>query len=97
MPSVAYFGAWDGIMYAVDPSTGDIKWKYQAVDNDTNTAAQIRATPAVHGSVVHFPAGRALYALDASTGQPNWILQTNQVMYTSPTVAPDGNFTNAWP
>ena len=45
--SVAYFGAWDGILYAVDAATGNVKWKYQAIDQDTQTAAQIRATPAV--------------------------------------------------
>jgi outer membrane protein assembly factor BamB len=91
-PAVAYFGAWDGIMYALDPNSGAVKWKYQAMDADTATAAQIRATPAVSGdgSVVHFPAGRALYALDAATGKEKWVLQTVQVMYTSPTVAPDG-------
>ena len=89
---VAYFGAWDGIVYAVDPATGAIKWQYQAMDVDSKTTAQIRATPAVSsdGRVVHFPAGRALYALDATTGKEQWVLQTNQVMYTSPTIAPDG-------
>ena len=65
-----YVGAWDGCVYAFDTVTGERKWKYQAMDADSGTTAQVRATPAVSadGNVIHFPAGRALYALDAATG-----------------------------
>jgi outer membrane protein assembly factor BamB len=88
----AYVGGWDGRVYAFDPSTGAVRWRYQATDADSHTAAQIRATPALSpdGSVVHFPAGRALYAVNASTGTELWVLQTNQTVYTSPVVAADG-------
>ena len=69
-PETGYVGAWDGCVYAFDTMSGKHKWKYQAMDKDSGTKAQVRATPAVSvdGTVVHFPAGRALYALDAATG-----------------------------
>jgi hypothetical protein len=44
---LAFVGAWDGCLYAFDPATGKISWKFQAIDADTNTNAQIRATPAL--------------------------------------------------
>ena len=69
-PQTGYVGAWDGYVYAFDTVSGKIKWKFQAMDADSGTKAQVRATPAVSadGNVIHFPAGRALYALDAATG-----------------------------
>ena len=90
--AMAFVGAWDGVMYAFVPTTGKIVWKYLATDADTNTSAQIRATPALSpdGSALYFPAGRALYAVDAATGTLQWVHQTKQVVYTSPTVAADG-------
>ena len=64
----------------------------QVADNDTNTAAQIRATLALSrdGTLAFFPAGRALYAVDTAKGELRWAVQTEQVVYTSPTVAQDG-------
>lgn len=60
----AFVGAWDGCIYAFDPLRGIIHWTYQAMDSDTNTRAQIRATPALSkdDSTLYFPAGRSLYA-----------------------------------
>ena len=68
---LAFVGAWDGCLYALEPSSGKISWKFQAMDADTGTHAQIRATPALSkdGATVYFPAGRAMYAVDASSGK----------------------------
>jgi hypothetical protein len=69
-PQTGYVGAWDGCVYAFDTASGKHIWKYQAMDVDSGTKAQVRATPAMSadGTVIHFPAGRAFYALDAATG-----------------------------
>ena len=90
--AAGFVGGWDGRVYCFDPLSGKIAWQYQVLDNDTNTAAQIRATPALSrdGALVFFPAGRALYAVGAATGDLRWAVQTAQVVYTSPTVAGDG-------
>lgn len=89
---IAYVGAWDGCIYAFNPLTGTVLWKFQAIDADSNTKAQIRATPALtlDGKTLHFPAGRALYAIDATNGTIKWYRQTKQVVYSSPTLVPDG-------
>lgn len=89
---VGYVGGWDGVVYAFNPATGEIHWKFQAIDEDTNTSAQIRATPALShdGATLHFPAGRAMYAVDAASGKLRWLVQTKQVIYSSPTINKDG-------
>lgn len=76
-------------MYAFNSTTGKISWKFQAIDADSGTNAQVRAV-SKDGGTAHFSAGRALYALDAATGKLKWAVQTKQVMYTSPAIAPDG-------
>ena len=75
-----------------NPATGDIHWEFQAIDEDTNTSAQIRATPALShdGTTLHFPAGRAMYAVDAASGKLRWCVQTKQVIYSSPAINKDG-------
>jgi len=61
-----YVGGGDGAVYALDLSTGHVRWR-------AATGGRVRAAPAVAGGTVY--AGScdgSLYALDAATGKPRW-------------------------
>ena len=67
---LAYVGATDGYMYAVDTETGDLRWKFQ-------TRSRIASSAAVANGVVYFLSyDGKFYALDASTGRARWIFRT---------------------
>ena len=61
-----YVAALDSSLYALELSTGKLKWKYRAQD-------EIKSSPAVSNGVVYFgdEAG-AFHAVDASTGKLLW-------------------------
>lgn len=63
---VAYFGAWNGRLYAVDVRTGRQRWAFQA-------AAEVKGGAAVAGGRIVFGdyAGN-VYALDPRTGVERW-------------------------
>lgn len=80
---VLFFGSGDGHIYAVDQTTGAVKWKYL-------TGARVRTTPAVSGGTVF--AGSfdgAMYALDRATGNLKWKHQTGAPVQSSPSIAGD--------
>jgi outer membrane protein assembly factor BamB len=64
------FGGADGVLYAVDPGTGAVKWR-------ARTNGRIRGTPAVLDGRVFIGAfdGR-VYAFDLQTGGPLWRYET---------------------
>lgn len=67
-----YFGSGDNHVYAVDASTGALKWKFKTGD-------VVHASPAVSDGVVYvggFDAG--FYALDGTTGALLWKFQTER-------------------
>ena len=69
---VVYFGSGDGNVYALDPNSGRVKWKF-------GTGDVVHASPALAegtifiGSWDHF-----LYALDAATGKEKWRFKTGE-------------------
>ena len=76
-----YFGAMNGIMYAVDALTGDNKWDYA-------TAGPILASAGYDNGVLVFGSmdGR-IYGLDADTGTYKWDYPTGAGINTPPVIA----------
>jgi outer membrane protein assembly factor BamB len=67
---VVYFGSGDHHVYALNASTGTLKWKFAAGD-------VVHASPAVADKVVYIGSwDRNLYALNADTGAVIWTFQT---------------------
>lgn len=61
-----YFGTEDGVVYALDQNTGDIKWQ-------TAVVSEVIAAPAIDaGVVVVNTVSGALMGLDASSGEVLW-------------------------
>jgi outer membrane protein assembly factor BamB len=75
-PAVAngavYFGSGDGNVYALDASTGSLKWKFQ-------TGNVVHASPAVADGLVFIGSWDTyFYALDANTGSEKWKFKTGE-------------------
>jgi len=67
-----FFGSGDHHVYAVDATTGKLKWKYLTGD-------VVHASPAVANGMVYVGSFDAFfYALDAATGSPVWKFQTGR-------------------
>lgn len=66
-----------GSVYAMDASTGALKWKI-------HVSEQIESTPALHNGQLYVGSNdHHLYALDAATGEERWKFRTdNQVLST---------------
>jgi outer membrane protein assembly factor BamB len=80
---IAYAGALDGRMFAVDARTGDVAWTFDA-------AAAIRQPAAIASGKVFFGSeDMVLHALDAQTGRELW--RTERGHFTGQ------SFRNTWP
>jgi outer membrane protein assembly factor BamB len=67
---IVYFGSGDHHVYAVDASSGALRWKFE-------TGNVVHASPAVADGVVYIGSwDRNLYALNAATGALIWKFQT---------------------
>ena len=67
--STVYFGSLDHNLYALDATTGQKKWVFEA-------SGQIVATPLVLGGIVYIGSlDNKLYAVDAGTGEPKWVFE----------------------
>ncbi len=80
---LAYVGAWNGRLYAVDVETGRPEWEYQG-------PAEIKGSAALAGGLVVFGdyAGR-VHALDPATGAERWTYRGGQRFYGGPAVSGD--------
>ena len=67
---MVYVGSNDGYVYALDASSGSLKWKYKTGDS-------VASSPAVSGGVVYVGSHDGyVYALDASSGNLKWKYKT---------------------
>src|SRR5690606_31744491 len=81
---VAYLGALDGYLYAVEAATGQLKWKFEA-------DKPVLSSPAVAGNLVYFGSGLNvedtdgghLFAVEAATGQEKWRFKTGGTVISS--------------
>jgi eukaryotic-like serine/threonine-protein kinase len=86
-----YFGSGDGNVYALDSSSGALKWAFQTGD-------VVHASPAVGDGLVFVGSWDTyFYAIDAGTGQEKWRFKTgedpaihNQVGIQSSAAVADG-------
>jgi eukaryotic-like serine/threonine-protein kinase len=86
-----YFGSGDGNVYALDASTGSLKWKFQTGD-------VVHASPAISDGKLYIGSWDSyFYALDALTGKELWRFKTeedpeihNQVGIQSSATVTDG-------
>ena len=71
----------DGVLYAVDSSTGNLRWRVPVGD------ALVAGTPAVAGDVVYVAAqGHGLMALDVHSGASLWKIDTQLPVRAAPIV-----------
>jgi outer membrane protein assembly factor BamB len=64
-----YFGSGDGNLYALDATTGDLKWEFKTGD-------VVHASPAFADGVVYVGSWDSyFYAVDAATGKERWRFQ----------------------
>jgi polyvinyl alcohol dehydrogenase (cytochrome) len=68
---VAYFGDWQGTVWAVDAKTGKDIWNVKI------GGGFIVGAPAVNGDAVYVSNGATLYRLDKKTGAERWKVVTN--------------------
>lgn len=88
---VVYFGSGDNYLYAVDASTGELRWKFKTGD-------VVHASPAVVNGVVFVGSWDSyFYAVDAKNGKEKWrfhggedALIHNQVGFQSSPAVVDG-------
>src|SRR5450631_620686 len=65
-----YFGSGDGNVYALDTTTGNLKWKFQTGDI-------VHASPAIADGLLFIGSWDSyFYALDAATGKEKWRFKT---------------------
>jgi len=79
-----YVGARDGFLYAIDASTGQLRWRFDHKISWVNTS------PAVHDGVVYAGSsdGQFVQAVHAATGEEIWRAKSG-VTWSSPAVAGD--------
>lgn len=64
---ILYFGALDGLIYSINPESGQIIWKY-------DTKAEITSQPLVYNGILYSLNGaNSLFSLDAKTGRQLWV------------------------
>jgi outer membrane protein assembly factor BamB len=88
---VVYFGSGDGNVYALDATTGDLRWKFKTGD-------VVHASPAFSNGVVFVGSWDSyFYAVDAKTGKERWRFHAgedplihNQVGFQSSPAVVDG-------
>lgn len=81
-----YEGSGDGKLYAINGSSGAIKWTYNTGSSEVGTSPAIGAN-----GIVYFGAGDgSLYAVDSTTGAKRWSYPTNGRLRSSPNIESDG-------
>jgi outer membrane protein assembly factor BamB len=86
-----YFGSGDGNLYALDATSGELKWKFKTGD-------VVHSSPAYADGVLYFGSWDSyFYAVDAATGKEKWRfhggedpLIHNQVGFQSSAAVADG-------
>ncbi len=76
---MAYVGAYDGNVYALDALNGEIIWNYRTGDDDLHLSPTVADGIVYIGSPDHH-----LYALDAVTGELRWRYETGGRVESSP-------------
>lgn len=87
---MAYVEGKDGILYALDLTTGALVWSYNfggnAPGNPTATNTDALSTPALSGTTLVFGDETGLYAVDAVTGAELWFTPGTGDVESSPII-----------
>lgn len=80
-----YIGSEDHNLYAINSTTGTMKWTFQTND-------WVNSSPAIgaDGTVYFGSNDHNVYAVDGATGTKKWSFNTGDVVTSSPVVGPDG-------
>lgn len=71
-----YFGGTNGVFYALNATTGKLRWRFNTAPIVHVASNPLRDGPAVSGGVVYFGDDKAdLFALDARTGKLRWVVK----------------------
>jgi outer membrane protein assembly factor BamB len=62
-----YVGTVFGTLYALDQSTGEVRWLF-----DIGEGSDTLGLPAIAGGLVYVAGGQTLHAIDAATGKERW-------------------------
>ena len=83
-----FVGARDGFVYALDATSGALKWKYD------HKISWINSSPAVADGVVYDGSSdrQFVQALDAATGRELWRTDLGSIVWSSPAIAGDQLF-----
>lgn len=85
---VAYVGNLDGHLYAVDASSGVMRWRFRTGRGTEQAGIGITSSPALSGHVLFFGSSdRHLYALAEDGVEVKWVYQTGDAVLASPRVA----------
>ncbi len=86
---VVFFGSRDGHLYAVEASSGDLRWRYHHDENSWSISSPVVAGRFVLGgsSDAHF-----FHALDLSSGEEVWRFPTESSVWSSPWVSDEAVF-----
>jgi polyvinyl alcohol dehydrogenase (cytochrome) len=88
-----FIGGWNGVMYALDAGTGQVRWEHQTAPVEDATFGPIVSSAAVTAigagtqrrTIVVFGSGPRLYALDAASGTAVWITDLGSGVPGDPT------------
>jgi outer membrane protein assembly factor BamB len=77
------FGSRDGKFYAVDASSGALRWRYD------HTTPWVVSSPAIHGdlAIVGTSDGLFVHAVDITTGEEVWRFDTGDRVFSSPALS----------
>jgi glucose dehydrogenase len=85
---VAYVGNLDGHLYAVDASTGLMRWRFRTGRGTEQAGIGITSSPAFSNGVLFFGSSdRHVYAVAEDGVQVKWVFQTGDAVQASPRVA----------
>ena len=92
---MAYVEGKDGILFALDLTTGSVGWQFNfggnAPTNPVATSTDALSTPALSGSTLVFGDATGLYAVNAVTGVKQWFVAGTGDINSSPAiVGPSG-------
>jgi outer membrane protein assembly factor BamB/orotate phosphoribosyltransferase len=85
---LVYFGADNGVFWAIRQDTGEVAWKY--VTFFGSGGKRIFSSPAIWNDLVYFGSYDGnVYALERATGKARWIFREADWIGSSPKVAED--------
>ena len=71
---IIYVGSSTGYLYAIEITTGEIKWKYDSY-------GKIYYSPAICNEIVYFGSDNNLIALDVNNQKSKWQYRRNNLSY----------------